>query len=153
MSISQRVHLGPGRSATVLVVEDEVLVRMALADYLQDCGFGVIEAANADEALAIVNAPSVRVDLVFSDVRMPGTMDGFGLANWIREHRKDLPVILTSGDVGPKNIVRNVFPGEAFFAKPYRLDNVAAQITQTLCRIFSTDQDNFAEQNSTATNG
>jgi DNA-binding NtrC family response regulator len=151
MTTSQRAAFGFGLSTTVMVVEDEMLVRMALADYLKDCGFGVIEAANADEAVAMIAEPTVSVDLVFTDVRMPGTMDGFGLANWLREHRKNLPVILTSGDVGPKNIDQKVLPGEAFFPKPYRLENVAAKIAQTLAR--ATGQDNDLQQCSMPMNG
>jgi CheY-like chemotaxis protein len=134
MSLSQSIQFATDHSATILVVEDEVLVRMVLADYLQDCGFKVIEAANADEAMAIATEPTVTIDLVFSDVRMPGSIDGFALATWLREHRRDLPVMLTSGDVGQANIVRNVFPGEVFFHKPYGLENVAAKIAQTLLK-------------------
>lgn len=74
---------------TILIVEDEVLVRMTIADYLRECGFQVAEAGSADEALSILNS-EMPVDLVFSDVQMPGTMNGFGLAHWIRQHRPDL---------------------------------------------------------------
>lgn len=81
---------------TVLVVEDEVLVRMPIAEYLRDCGYNVLEAGSAGEAIHLVGA-NEPVDIVFSDVRMPGDMDGFGLARWIRDHRPDLPVLLTSG--------------------------------------------------------
>ena len=84
------------RSPTVLVVEDEAFVRMPIAEYLRDCGYHVLEAADANEAIGLVDS-SERVDVVFSDVRMPGSMDGFGLARWIREHHPELPVLLTSG--------------------------------------------------------
>ena len=81
---------------TVLVVEDEVLVRMPIAEYLRDCGYNVLEAGSAGEAIHLVDA-NEPVDVVFSDVRMPGDMDGFGLARWIRDHHPELPVLLTSG--------------------------------------------------------
>lgn len=86
----------PAQSPTVLVVEDEVLVRSLAASYLRECGFEVIEATSADEAIRVLQA-DVRVDIVFSDVNMPGTMDGFGLAKWVRRERPRLQVILTSG--------------------------------------------------------
>jgi CheY-like chemotaxis protein len=72
---------------TILLVEDEVLVRMPIAQYLRDCGYKVVEAVNADEAIAVLMHPETVVDIVFSDIEMPGSVDGFGLAKWIREHR------------------------------------------------------------------
>jgi len=83
-------------SATVLVVEDEALVRMPIAEYLRDCGYNVLEAEDAGEAIGLVDSDEA-VDVVFSDVRMPGDMDGFGLARWIRDHHPEVPVLLTSG--------------------------------------------------------
>ena len=84
----------PEVQATVLVVEDEVLVRMPIAQYLRDCGYKVIEAVNADEAIAVLLHKETVVDIVFSDIEMPGAVDGFGLAKWIREHRPGLDVLL-----------------------------------------------------------
>ena len=72
---------------TVLVVEDEVLIRVVIADYLRECGYRVYEAVNASEALAMLQAPEVSVDIVFSDVEMPGDMDGLGLARWVRANK------------------------------------------------------------------
>src|SRR5215475_1706767 len=81
---------------SVLVVEDDVLVRVVVAGYLRDCGFEVIEAGDASEAIRILEA-GIEVDVVFSDVNMPGDMDGFGLAQWVRREREHIKVILTSG--------------------------------------------------------
>ena len=86
----------PAQPPTVLVVEDEILVRTVIAAYLRECGFDVIEAGNADEAIRVMGA-GIRIDIVFSDVNMPGSMDGFGLAQWLRQERPDLKIILTSG--------------------------------------------------------
>lgn len=80
----------------VLVVEDDVLVRTFTAAYLRDCGFDVVEASDAHEAIRVMEA-RVRVDIVFSDINMPGTIDGFGLAHWVRRERPALKIILTSG--------------------------------------------------------
>src|SRR5687767_15993857 len=82
------------RPETILVVEDNVLIRMVIATYLRDCGFRVIEAVNADEAIVVLEQSEIRIDVVFSDVEMPGTLDGFGLNRWVREHRAHVPVIL-----------------------------------------------------------
>lgn len=116
------------RTPTVLVVEDEVLIRIALSDYLQECGFKVLEAGNADEAVEIIQHSSVTIDLVFSDVVMPGSMDGFGLAKWIRINRAGLPVILTSGDAGKADAAKALCEREPFLAKPYDLENLVKHI-------------------------
>jgi CheY-like chemotaxis protein len=83
---------------TVLVVENEVLVRMAVAQQLRDCGYRVIEAADADEALTVLQHGNASIHIVLSDVEMPGSMDGFALATWIRKHRADVTVILTGSE-------------------------------------------------------
>jgi DNA-binding NtrC family response regulator len=79
---------------TILVVEDDVLMRMPIAQYLRDCGYRVIEAVNADEAMTVLSHQETVVDVVFSDIEMPGSIDGFGLAKWVREHRPGLDVLL-----------------------------------------------------------
>ena len=83
----------------VLIVEDDVLIRVLLADELRDAGLRVIEAANADEALSIFEA-GAQVDLLFTDVQMPGSMDGVELARRIKTIHPALPIILTSGNAG-----------------------------------------------------
>src|ERR1700741_695356 len=77
----------PQPQETILVVEDEVLVRMPISQYLRDCGYRVIEAANAQEAVTVLSHEETVVDVVFTDIEMPGALDGFGLAKWVREHR------------------------------------------------------------------
>jgi response regulator RpfG family c-di-GMP phosphodiesterase len=72
------------RVQTVLVVEDEVFIRLVISEYLRDCGYRVIEAANADEALIVLEHLEIAVDVVFSDIEMPGSIGGFDLANWLR---------------------------------------------------------------------
>src|SRR5687767_7367827 len=82
--------------ATILVVEDEVLVRVAAGQYLRGCGFRVLEAVHADEALDILAAdPSVQ--LVFVDVRLPGQHNGVDLARIVHATYPDMSVLLTSG--------------------------------------------------------
>ncbi|MGB6540836.1 MAG: response regulator [Xanthobacteraceae bacterium] len=84
----------PEAPETILVVEDDVLIRMPIAQYLRDCGYRVIEAVNADEAMTVLLHRDTVVDIVFSDIEMPGTIDGFGLAKWIREHRPGTEIVL-----------------------------------------------------------
>ena len=81
---------------TILVVEDEVLIRFPLAEYLRECGFRVLEASNVAEAKAVLDADT-PVDLVFTDVHLPGNENGFALATWVRQHYSGTKVLLTSG--------------------------------------------------------
>ena len=95
--MDQHAHSGrQPHPTTVLVVDDDLLVREPIADYLRELGYEVLEAGDAHEAISVVDHAD-RVDLVFSDVRMPGELDGVGLAQWVRSHRPELPVLLTTG--------------------------------------------------------
>ena len=114
--------------ATVLLVEDEVLIRMGLSDYLQECGFKVLEASNPAEAITMLEAAENPIDVVFSDVRMPGTMDGFGLAQWIHAHRPGLPVLLTSGDMRMAETAEGLCEKQALLPKPYDFHIAVARI-------------------------
>ena len=120
------------RTPAILIVDDEPLIRLALSDFLQEGGFKVLEAANAGEAIVMIEQGQVKIDLVFSDVRMPGDMDGLGLVKWVHENHADLPIFLATGDIGKANAAHTLRAGELFFAKPYDLDVVAAKIRQTL---------------------
>jgi CheY-like chemotaxis protein len=78
----------------ILVVEDEILIRMVIADYLRDCGYKVIEAASGDEAMILLEQEDIAIDIVFSDIEMPGRTDGFALSQWLRKHKPDTQVLL-----------------------------------------------------------
>jgi CheY-like chemotaxis protein len=120
--------------ATILVVEDEVLVRLVIAEYLRDCGYKVHEAAHASEAVAVLQAPEVSIDLVFSDVIMPGAMDGFALARWIRDHHPRIDVILTSGIDRSADIAGMLCEAGPLMAKPYDPDGVVDRIKQLMAK-------------------
>jgi len=79
----------------VLVVENDVLLRLLTASNLRDAGFEVIEAADSAEAIRILDC--IPVDVLFSDIDMPGKMDGLALAQWVHQRRLDTRIILTSG--------------------------------------------------------
>jgi CheY-like chemotaxis protein len=87
-------HQGP-TPKSILVVDDEVSIRSAISEYLRDCGYEVIEAFSADEALSILQHLEIKVDVVLSDITMPGSVDGFDLRKWIRANRPEIDVILT----------------------------------------------------------
>lgn len=116
--------------STVLVVEDEVLIRLVIADYLRECGYRVHEAVNAEEAVSILQSPEVSVDVVFSDVEMPGAMDGFGLARWIRTNKPGTEVILTSGVERSADIAATLCEAGPLLRKPYPSKDVVDRIKQ-----------------------
>lgn len=88
-------------AARVLLVEDDVTLRLWIAEELRDAGFTVIEAKNADEASTLFASGSL-VDLIFSDVRMPGSMNGLEFARQVKAQHPTLPIVITSGDLGPE---------------------------------------------------
>jgi DNA-binding response OmpR family regulator len=122
------------RVPTMLIVDDEALLRVALSHYLQECGFTVLEAVNADEAVLILDKGGIAIDLVLTDVTLPGSIDGFGLATWIRKNRPGLPVFLVSGDQKKVIAAKELCAGEPFFAKPYDLDLLVMGIRKVLGR-------------------
>lgn len=79
-----------------MVVEPDVLVRMTIADYLRECGYRVVEAITGEEALKILGA-GIKVDTVLAAVKLQGAIDGFGLAQRVRNSFSDIEIILTTG--------------------------------------------------------
>jgi CheY-like chemotaxis protein len=116
---------------SVLVVEDEVLIRMATADYLRGCGYRVVEAGSGDEAVAVLKT-DIRVDVVFTDVSMPGTLNGFGLAQWVRVERPGVRVILTSGITRTAQEAQDLCAHGPLMEKPYEHDEVDCRIRALL---------------------
>jgi len=113
----------------VLVVEDEILVRLAVSAYLRDCGYDVLEAGHAGEAIRVLEA-GLQIDAVFSDINMPGGMTGFDLALWIAAHRPHVKVMLTSGH--PENLAEGQLDG--ILAKPYHQNEVGRRLGALLKR-------------------
>jgi DNA-binding NtrC family response regulator len=117
----------------VLVVEDEPMIRLALCTHLEEKGFVIREAACAADAIAILQEPGCPVNLVFSDVRMPGELDGLGLSKWVFENRPNIPVILASGDLGKETAMKDLCGVEAL-AKPYNFDAAADKIRDLIAK-------------------
>ena len=113
----------------VMVVDDEVLLRLVAADGLREAGFQVVEACTADEAVTLL-AAGLPCDLVFSDVNMPGSIDGIGLVAHVRKHHPTLPVVLTSGGVAADKLAQA--GAVAIVPKPYSVDAVLETIGRVL---------------------
>ena len=124
----------PDEIETILVVDDEVLIRMPIAEYLRDCGYRVVEAVNGDEAISVLTAADCEIDLILSDVQMPGSVDGFALARWVRQNRPGLEIILTSGYAGAAKESKDLCNEKDIVAKPYEFERLLDQIKQSLAR-------------------
>ena len=111
----------------VLVVEDEQLVRMTAIEMVEQAGFEAIEAIDADEAIRILESRN-DIRAVFTDIQMPGSMDGLKLARAVRDRWPPVALIVTSGRT---DISANHLPsGGKFLAKPYEPSQVAATLLQ-----------------------
>jgi len=114
----------------VLIVEDEFLLRLDAVDMVEAAGFDVVEAANADEAIAILES-RFDITVVFTDIQMPGSMDGLKLARAVRGRWPPIKIVATSGHVG-------VSPGDLpeggrFLSKPYsskQITGVLRELTE-----------------------
>lgn len=113
---------------TILIVEDELLVRLALSDDLRDAGFLVIEAYNADEAVLILQS-SLQLDVLITDIRMPGSMDGAALASYVRASWPQLKIVFISGNLADLPVGT---PADALIEKPYVQAAVIERIQQLL---------------------
>lgn len=110
---------------TVLVVEDEMVLRMRAVDIVEDAGFVAVEAANADQALLILEQRS-DISMLFSDIQMPGTMDGLKLAHAVNERWPNIKIILVSGQITPTESEK---PSQSkFFGKPLEVVKMIAEL-------------------------
>jgi len=128
---TQAEHVPPPE--TILFVEDDLVTRLDMAEYLRQAGYTVAEAVNAAEAVEALNS-KLAIDLVVTDMRMPGDMDGFALAEWIRANRPGVAVIVASGDELASERAEALGAFGAFLAKPYTgralLDAVGAELAK-----------------------
>jgi two-component system, response regulator PdtaR len=121
----------PGLPArpVVLIVEDDPLLRMATASYLRDEGFDVIEATDADEAIRILEYTSVGA--VFSDVNMPGSLNGLALGRWLRRMRPSVGFLLTSG---AEEFAAEASEWGLLLRKPYRFSDLSHRLHSLIGR-------------------
>jgi len=109
----------------VLVVEDEMLLRMRAVDMVEDAGFTPLEAVDADEAVAILESRS-DIALLFTDIQMPGSMDGLKLAHALHERWPPIKIILVSGQLKLANI--DIPADSRFFGKPLEAREMIAEM-------------------------
>jgi len=115
----------PTSLPNVLVVEDEMILRMRAVDIVEDAGYCPVQAVNADEAISILESRS-DISLLFSDIQMPGTMDGLKLAHAVHNRWPAIKIVLVSGHVKPSEAER---PADSrFFRKPLAVDEMISQL-------------------------
>ena len=117
----EAIQQGAEISRTILVVEDEVLVRMMISDQLRNAGYKVLEAADADEALNLM-AHITPVQVIITDVQMPGSMDGVELARVVRSQYPGIIILLASGQL------RDGVDHDGFFPKPHDVTRIISHI-------------------------
>lgn len=121
---------GHPAASTILVVEDEILIRLAVCDFLRECGYRVLEASSAEEAQEIFRAGE-PIEILFSDVNLAGELDGFALATWVREHHPDIRIMLTSGIATMTQEARGLCDAP-FLRKPYAHSDLAGHLERLL---------------------
>jgi DNA-binding response OmpR family regulator len=115
----------PACQSAVLVIEDEELLRLYVDDFLEEAGFEVFDAADAAAALKIMaRRPDIRV--LFTDIQLPGTIDGMELARLVHDRWPDVLLLITSGNRRPSTA--NIIDHGHFLLKPYRRDEVIREI-------------------------
>ncbi len=112
---------------SVMVVDDDAVIRLVLSEAMRDAGLQVIEASCSADAMSYLRS-GVAVDLIFSDIQMAGPYDGLLLAHQVRGFNPSLPVILTSSGLKPASLGDT----EIFIRKPYRLDDIVAMVKSNL---------------------
>ena len=111
--------------SVVLIVEDEMLLRMRAVDMVEDAGFTPVEAVDADEAVAILESRS-DVALLFTDIQIPGIMDGLKLAHAVHERWPPIKIILVSGRLQPASV--DIPADSRFFGKPLEAKEMIAEM-------------------------
>jgi DNA-binding NtrC family response regulator len=111
--------------AVVLIVEDEMILRMFAVDMVEDAGYTPVEAVDADEAIALLESRS-DIALMCTDVRMPGSMDGLGLAHTVHERWPSIKIIVVSGQLNLLSV--DLPPCSRFFGKPLQAGQMIAQM-------------------------
>jgi two-component sensor histidine kinase/FixJ family two-component response regulator len=117
--------MSPHNKTNVLVVEDEMVLRMRAVDIVEDAGFAAVEATNADQAISVLESRS-DISLLFSDIQMPGSIDGLKLAYAVHERWPDIKIILVSGQINPSNDEKP--ENSRFFGKPIDSKQMIAEL-------------------------
>jgi two-component system, response regulator PdtaR len=116
-----------GARPVVLIVEDEFLIRMDAVDMIRSAGFDVVETENADQTILILEE-RLDITIVFTDVQMPGSMDGLKLAAAVRSRWPPIRIVVTSGLA--KVTSDNLPPGSRFLPKPYSATEIVGALRE-----------------------
>ncbi len=125
MSETTAIATDKGQDIVVLVVEDELFVRLMAVDAIRDAGFVAVEAENADRALTLLGERD-DISVMFSDIKMPGSLDGLGLAATVGKRWPEINIVLTSGHMYRGD--RDLPPSLPFLQKPYRARELIAEL-------------------------
>jgi two-component system, response regulator PdtaR len=115
-------------NATILVAEDDVILRTVVAEQFREEGYSVLETSNAEEVLLVLRT-GIPVDLLFTDVRMPGTLDGIALARLVRAEFPYVKVMIASGNVAATEVGTTI---HGFISKPYHIHQLLEHIKSLL---------------------
>ena len=115
---------------SLLVVDGDIVSRHPIADYLRHCGYHVVEAANTDEALLALQAPTLSIDVVVCDIAATGARSGFELATWARTHRSDLEIRLAGTLESTMNTAAELCEVGPHLARPYEPNAVVDYVKQ-----------------------
>jgi CheY-like chemotaxis protein len=115
------------RQPVVLVVEDEFLTRMLALEMISDAGYAVVEAENAEQAITLLQAMP-EIQIVFTDIKMPGSMDGLKLARYVKQYWPPIKIIATSGRLAVRE--GDLPDGGVFLPKPYTSERIATTLRE-----------------------
>ncbi|MGK9171355.1 response regulator [Inquilinus limosus] len=123
-----------GVALTILVVEDEFWIRLWVSDFLRGCGHRMVEASTGEDAIEVLASGNIPFDVVFSDIEMPGAINGVDLGRWIRGHRPEIQVVLTSGAMISGEVAGEFCEHGPLLPKPYQPADVLDRICRALHR-------------------
>lgn len=120
-------------TGTILIVDGDVLVRLALAEYLRGCGYRTLEASTAEEAMTVLQSPDfAEIDIAFVDAQAPGNGGGFAVAAWIRQNRREIDVLLVGNPAAAVETAAELCEDKPAFAKPFDRQLVTEKIRRML---------------------
>ena len=119
-------------SDAILLVEPDVLIRTTLGAYLRDCGYVVIEVGDGTEAIAVLKHYQYAIKAMLTDAKLPGTVDGFSLAQWARNNHPDVKTLIAASPEKAAGIAGNLCDAGPLLSKPYAPEIVADRIRQLL---------------------
>ncbi len=129
------MHFMVQPAQTIVIAEDEPLTRMVAVAALTDAGFAVIETEHADAALVTLRSRAADVHILFTDIHMPGSMNGLELAHHVSTHWPWIGVLIASGHARPE--IAELPLGSRFLAKPYDPDHAVAQVTELMTEMIT----------------